>query len=286
MKLNRLFQEKKTVYSFELFPPKPDSPIEKIYDTLGTLKDLSPDYVSITYGAGGSGLSRTVELATLVKGKYGLEPLAHFTGIHSTKEDVLKYLGALVENGIENVLALRGDKNPNLPQPKEFNHATDLVRFIQLHSDLNIVGAGYPEGHFESPNRVEDVRRLKEKVDAGVSHINTQLFFDNEDFYSFMDLCRAANINVPIQAGIMPIVRKSQIERIVTLTGAKVPKNLSRIFARYADSPEALKDAGIAYATQQIVDLISYGVDGIHLYIMNNAEVAKAITLNVRSLLR
>lgn len=285
MKIDTLFQKKKPVYSFEVFPPKKDAPVEKLYATLEAIAQLQPDYISVTYGAGGTGQSQTAELAALIKNRYGVEPLAHVTGIHSTEEQVTAYLDRLKAEGIENVLALRGDVNPAYPQPGRFPYATELVKFIRGSYDFNLVGAGYPEGHYEAKSRADDIRHLKEKVDAGITHINTQLFFDNEDFYSFLELIRAAGVDVPIQAGIMPITRKSQIERTVTMTGCNVPRALARIFARYADNPAALREAGIAYATQQIVDLISYGVDGIHLYIMNDAATATAITTNIKSLL-
>lgn len=286
MKLRRLFDEKKVVFSFEIFPPKKTSSVETIYNTLDALKGLHPDYISVTYGAGGAGSGKTCEIATIMKEKYHIEPLAHLTCINATREQVLAELVAFKENGIENILALRGDRNPEIPPCYDFTYAGELVEFIAQHGDYNIVGACYPEGHPESNSLEEDIAHLKEKVDKGVSHLNSQLFFDNDDFYRFLELTQKAGIFVPIQAGIMPVTNSRQIERMVSLTGAKLPSKFSKIMARYGDNPEALRDAGIAYATEQIVDLIASGVRGIHLYTMNLPYVAERISANVSSILQ
>lgn len=283
MRINELFKTK-TVCSFEIFPPKPTTPIESVYQTLEALKDLSPDYISVTYGAGGSQSKRTVEIASIIKNKYGVEPLAHITALYQTRQSVTDLIWELEQNGIENVLALRGDKAADIPPAGVFNYASDLTAYLKANSNLNIVGAGYPEGHFESENLQKDTYYLAQKVEAGISHINTQLFFDNTDFYSFIDRIRKAGITIPVQAGIMPIVKKQQIDRIVSLSGAKIPTSLSRIFAKYSDNPDALQAAGIAYATAQLVDLLSQGVDGVHLYIMNRPDVAKKLKENISTL--
>ncbi|MDE5549049.1 MAG: methylenetetrahydrofolate reductase [NAD(P)H] [Clostridia bacterium] len=284
MKINNLFKEKKVVYSFEIFPPKVNDDISKILDTLASIKDTNPDYVSITYSAGGSKNSRTKEIAQIVKNDYGIEPLAHLTCINSTKEEVAAAIDGLVDIGVENVLALRGDRIAGEVK-SDFAHASDLVEFIKSRSDMNVVGACYPEGHPESANIVEDIRNLKIKVDKGVTHLNSQLFFDNDDYLKYLDMVRLAGIDVPIEAGIMPLVKASQFGGIVKMTGAKLPSKISRMYSKFADDPDALMEAGIAYATDQIVDLLSSGVDGIHLYIMNNAYVAKRITDNVRPII-
>jgi len=284
MKICELFQTKKTVCSFEIFPPKPTTPIQTVYETLDALKHLNPDYISVTYGAGGSQSKRTVEIAGLIKNKYGVEPLAHLTALYQTEQSVLDFASELKQNGIDNVLALRGDRAPDTKPAGVFHYANELVAFLKKHTDLNIVGAGYPEGHFESESIQKDIEHLAKKVDAGVSHINTQLFFDNADFYRFIERIRKSGIRVPVQAGIMPIIRKQQIDRIVSLSGAKIPAGLARIFAKFSDHPDALQSAGIAYATAQIVDLLSQDVDGIHLYIMNKPEVAKKIRENICTL--
>lgn len=285
MYINELFKHKKTVYSFEIFPPKPTSPVQTIYDTLEKLKHLRPDYISITYGTSDGADNGTLSLARTVKENYGILPLAHLTAIHSSKQGVSGYLENMRKHSIKNILALRGDIREDLPVSKDFKYASDLAKYINQNGDFGISGACYPEGHFESKNIDQDIQNLKIKIDAGVSHLNSQLFFDNEDFYTFLNKARAAGINVPIQAGIMPLVKNSQIQRIVTLTGVKIPAPISRMHARFSHDPNALFDAGIAYATQQISDLISYGVNGIHLYIMNNADVAVKITNNIKSLL-
>jgi methylenetetrahydrofolate reductase (NADPH) len=286
MFIKDLFKARKTVYSFELFPPKQSSPIETLYAALDELKALSPDYISITYGTGAGLGEDTLNLCRLIKQKYGIEPLSHLTCIHSDRESILRYLRRLKQSGIENILALRGDVKPGLPLSKDFKYAGQLIEFIRKNGDFGISAACYPEGHFESPDIVSDIRNLKAKVNAGAQHLNTQLFFDNEDFYRFMDMTKLAGIDVPIQAGVMPLVRRKQIERIIGLTGVKIPAKISRMLAKFGDSEEALFDAGIAYATEQIIDLLSYGVSGIHLYIMNSAAVANRITQNISSIIR
>ncbi|MCI9290546.1 MAG: methylenetetrahydrofolate reductase [NAD(P)H] [Clostridia bacterium] len=284
MKISNLFQQKKVVYSFEIFPPKVNDDISKIYDTLAQLRDIRPDYISITYSAGGSKNSRTAELAKIVKDNYGIEPLAHLTCINSTKQEVGKALQDLVDIGVENVLALRGDRIEGQVR-SDFAYASELVKYIKSVRDMDVAGACYPEGHPESANIVEDIRHMKIKVDHGVSHLNSQLFFDNDDYLKYLDMVRLAGIDVPIQAGIMPLVKASQLNGIVKMTGAKLPSKISRMYNKFADDPDSLMEAGIAYATDQIVDLLSSGVDGIHLYIMNNAYVARRITQNVQPLI-
>ena len=284
MKINNLFKEKKVVYSFEIFPPKVNDDISKILSTLSSIKDISPDYVSITYSAGGSKNSRTKEIAKIVKNDYGIEPLAHLTCINSTREEVAAAIDGLVDIGVENVLALRGDRIAGEVK-RDFAHASDLVEFIKSKSDINVVGACYPEGHPESANMVEDIRNLKIKVDKGVTHLNSQLFFDNDDYLKYLDMVRLAGIDVPIEAGVMPLVKASQFGGIVKMTGAKIPTKISRMYSKFADDPDALMEAGIAYATDQIIDLLSSGVDGIHLYIMNNVYVAKRISDNIKPII-
>lgn len=284
MRISQLFEQKKIVYSFEIFPPKVNDDIGKIYDTLSELKDVSPDYISITYSAGGSKNSRTKEIAQIVKNDYNIEPLAHLTCINSTKDEVQNTLQGLVDIGVQNVLALRGDRIEGEVK-SDFKYASDLTEFIKKRSDMDVAGACYPEGHPESANIVEDIRNMKIKVDKGVSHLNSQLFFDNDDYLKYLDMVRLAGISVPIQAGIIPLVRASQFGGIVKRTGAKLTSKISRMYNKFADDPEALMEAGIAYATDQIVDLLSSGVDGIHLYIMNNAYVARRITDNVKPII-
>ncbi len=284
MNISNLFNEKKCVFSFELFPPKKTSPVGTVYDSLKEIAALKPDYISITYGAGGGGGKATSELASAVK-EEGVECLPHITCMGSRREDVLTTLTRLEEIGAENVMALRGDRVEGL-ECGDFKYASELVSFIRAAKPtFNVAGACYPEGHSESRDIYDDVKNLRKKVDAGVKHLNSQLFFDNEDFFRFRELASLAGIDVPIQAGVMPIVKPNQIDRIISLAGVKIPTKLSRIIARYGSDPISLMDAGIAYATEQLADLIAGGARGIHLYIMNNVAVAKRITNNVRSMI-
>ena len=286
MKLRELFGKGKTVFSCEVFPPKKTSPVDSIYKTLDGLKDIRPDFISVTFGAGGSATvnQTTHEIAAIVQNQYGIPSMAHLTCVGAGREDVDRILAQLKADGVDNVLALRGDVNPDYPPKTDFTHANELIAYIREHSDIGISAACYPEGHPESPDPVSDIRYLKEKVDAGAQHLVSQLFFDNEDFYRFLERCRIAGINVPIEAGIMPVLSAASIQRMVSLCGASMPRKLTRLLARYGDHPQALREAGIAYAIEQISDLIAAGVDGIHLYTMNNPEVSRQIADRLASI--
>ncbi len=285
MKLNKLFSNK-TVMSFEVFPPKANDGIDTIYETLDGLKGLEPDFISVTYGAGGgANCSKTLEIASAVKNKYGVESAAHMPGINLTRENALDILDRFRAEGIENILALRGDMPTDTVPCGEFHHADELIEFIRENGDFNIIAACYPEGHFESSDLIEDIRNTKRKVDAGASQLITQLFLDNSYFYAFRERAALAGINVPIEAGIMPVTNKHQIERMVRLCGISLPKKFERMINRYGDDPAAMRDAGIAYAIDQVVDLISQGVDGIHIYTMNKPYVAQKIYEAVARLL-
>lgn len=276
MHIKELFG-KKTVFSFEVFPPKKTSPVEVIYDTLDELQGLSPDFISVTFGAGGSGNSKyALEIASKIK-ESGTIPMLHLPCINFTKAEIDAALSEAQQRGIENILALRGDINPDIPPVDDFHHASDLVTYIKSKGDFDIAGACYPECHPDAADMIEDIKNLKAKVDAGADHLISQLFFDNESFYAFREKAAIAGINVPIEAGIMPVVNKNQIERMVTTCGASLPAKFVRIMTKYEHSPEALRDAGIAYAVNQIVDLVASGVDGIHLYTMNKPYVAGKI---------
>lgn len=286
MYIRQLFDEKKVVFSFEVFPPKPTSPIETIYNTLEGLENLKPDYISVTYGAGGSDASnRTVEISSLIKNKYGIEALAHLTSISSTKEETRKVLKDLEEEGIKNILALRGDIPEGGFSPGDFSNSQELIRHIKEVGDFGIAAACYPEGHIESKCLDHDIDVLKLKEEAGADYFISQLFFDNEHFYNFLNKVEQKGINLPIQAGIMPVTNKKQIERIVSLCGASLPNKFVKIMDRYEHDRQALRDAGIAYALEQIVDLISSGVRGIHLYTMNSPYVARNISRGLTSIL-
>lgn len=285
MKIKDLFGQGRPVFSCEVFPPKKTSPVDSIYKTLDGLKDIKPDFISVTFGAGGSQVNQsTREIAAIIQKQYGIPAMAHLTCVNATKGEVTALLAGLKADGVENILALRGDRNPDLPPKTDFLHADELVSFILRRGDFGVSAACYPEGHPESPDMISDIRYLKQKVDAGAQHLVSQLFFDNEDFFRFVEHCRMAGIHVPIEAGIMPVLNRGSIERMVSLCGASIPKKLSRILARYGDHPEALRQAGIAYAIDQIADLMAAGVDGIHLYTMNNPAVAKEISDSISSI--
>ena len=286
MKIHSLFGKGKAVFSFEVFPPKKDSPIESVYGKLEEICALKPDFISVTYGAGGSGAhSRTCEIASKIKHDFHVESVAHLTCVNSTREMIGETLDDFKAHGIENILALRGDYVEGVEPQKDFRYASELCAYIRAHGDFDVSGACYPEVHVDAKNEVEDVRNLKKKVDAGATHLISQLFFDNAFFYRFLERTKIAGINVPIEAGIMPVTNKKQIERMVSLCGASLPPKFAKMMQKYENKPEALRDAGIAYAVEQIVDLLANGVDGIHLYTMNNPTVAEKITRAVETLL-
>jgi methylenetetrahydrofolate reductase (NADPH) len=277
MRIADLFQTKQ-VFSLEVFPPKRTASAHTIISTLEELKTLQPDFISVTYGAGGSANnSQTLEIATAIKRDYGVEGVAHLPCINFSKDEILCLLNSLKRQGIENILALRGDISPDHTPCRYFCHANELISFIKEHGDFNIIGACYPEGHTESLNIVDDISNLKRKVDAGTDHLITQLFLDNTYFYQFRERTALAGIDVPIEAGIMPVVNKKQIERMVSLCGVNLPKKFIKMMERYENDAIAMRDAGIAYAIDQIVDLLAQGVDGIHLYTMNNPYIASKI---------
>lgn len=288
MKIADKFKSGKPLLSFEVFPPKKESPVDVIYSTLNQLGTLKPDFISVTYGAGGSAANNvTCQIAEKIKSAFNIEPMAHLTCVNNSKEEIKAILAEFKANGIENILALRGDINPDLEPKKDFKYASDLVSFIKgTDSSFSVSGACYPEGHLEAPSEVQDILNLKHKVDAGADHLVSQLFFDNDAFYNFRDKTAIAGINVPIEAGIMPVVNKKQIERMVSLCGASLPIKFTKIMQRYGDNPEAMRDAGIAYAIDQIVDLVANGVDGIHLYTMNNPYIATKISEAVVNIIR
>ena len=278
--------EKKPIYSFEVFPPKPTSPVESVSNAFAELASLKPDFISVTYGAGGglNGGALTCELCAKLLHEYGIKPVAHLPCISYTKEEISTVLQDFKAHGITDILALRGDKSPDRPEKDDFKYASDLIEFIRREGDFHISAACYPEVHPEARTAADDLRHLKEKVDKGASHLISQLFFDNAHFYDFREKCDIIGINVPIEAGIMPVVNKKQIERMVSLCGASLPSKFTKMMSRYEHKPEAMRDAGIAYAVNQIVDLVSQGVDGVHLYTMNNPYIARRISESVKSL--
>lgn len=285
MRIPELFKEK-TVFSFEVSPPKPTYPLDKYHTMLNELNSLSPDFISVTYSAGGGGNNQSsIAISSTIENEYNTKTAAHLTCINHTKDEVFSLLEQLKANNIDTILALRGDRNPDIPPKPDFNHASDLITFIKEHGDFNIIAACYPEGHSEASSITADIQNLKTKVVTGADHLISQLFFDNDYFYTFLERAQCAGIKVPIEAGIMPIINQGQIERIVSLCGAKLPKKITAMMERYQDNPDALRDAGIAYAVEQISDLLSQGIDGIHLYTMNNVYVTQKISEEVKSLL-
>ena len=288
MRIPDLYDEKKPVFSLEIFPPKRRSNLESIYETVAVLSQCAPDFISVTYGAGGNiADNSTCEIASKIKKQYGIETVAHLTCVNSTRADVQEMISRFRDADIENVMALRGDIVPGEEIEREFEHANELAIEIQrkCNDNLEILGACYPEGHYESESIESDIQNLKYKIGAGVRVLITQLFFDNSAFYEFLDLARSAGITVPISAGIMPIVKASQIEKTVQLSGASLPHEFTAMIGRYEHDPEGLYQAGIDYAVRQIRDLIDHGVDGIHLYTMNDPNVALRVHEAISDLL-
>lgn len=286
MTIKETFKKKKPVISFEIFPPKRETTLAGIDETLKILSTLNPDFISVTFGAGGTSVNnKTIEIAKKIKDDYGITPIVHLTCLNYTKNEIKEFLDEIKKDDLHNIMALRGDVNPKIKPKDDFHYATDLVRFINEESEMEISAACYPETHPDSENMIDEMRHLKEKVDAGASHLISQLFFDNEMFYSFEEKARIAGIDVPIEAGIMPVINKAQIERMVTLCGASLPEKFRCILDKYEDDKEALFDVGIIYAVNQIADLIAHGVDGIHIYTMNNPVVAKRICDEIKNLI-
>ncbi len=282
--------EKKISWTFEIFPPKRTSSVSSIYCTLADLKKLSPDFISVTYGAGGSSQGKqTVEIVNAVKNHYDMDAVAHMPCIALSRDEARQQLLDFKEVGINKILALRGDLPADGSVPAgEFKHADELVSFIHSFDDLKsfqVYAACYPEKHPDSPDWDSDIKYLKKKVDAGVDGLISQLFFSNQLFYDFMDRIRSAGITVPVEAGIMPVINSRQIERMVQLCKASLPEKFCCVMEKFKDNPEAMFEIGCAYATDQIIDLVAHGVDGIHLYTMNNPRVATNIFQSVRAVL-
>lgn len=285
MKITELYKEKKNVLSFEIFPPKKDGELLNVDPTLEILSDLHPDYISVTFGAGGSSNNnKTIALAQRIKEVYHVEPVVHLTCLSYTKSEIDEFAKEIQNVGIENILALRGDINPNAPAKDDFKHASDLISYLKNSYDFCIAGACYPEVHPDAEDRITDMRNLKTKVDAGAEVLLSQLFFDNNTYYAFLEDCRIAGIDVPVTPGIMPVLNAAQINRMITTCGATLPENFQRIINRFGDNKEALFDAGLSYALSQIIDLLAHDVDGIHLYTMNNPVVAQRIYDGVKNI--
>ena len=273
--------QKKTGLSFEVFPPKKDEEFENVYPLLQEFARLNPDFISCTYGAGGSRAGKTIEITSYIQQQLHIDAIAHITCVGFTKDDLRRNCEALQEAGVNHVLALRGDRPLSMSDEqydqREFYYAVDLVRHLREHTDLQISGACYPEKHFEAPDLETDLQHLKEKVDAGVTSLVSQMFFDNTFFYRFLDKAHAMGIHVPIHAGIMPITTSKQLGTTVSLSGSSVPKALADLIATYGENKEDMRKAGIDYAVRQILDLREHGVDGIHIYSMNKIKTTTEI---------
>ncbi|MFZ5974399.1 MAG: methylenetetrahydrofolate reductase [NAD(P)H] [Bacillota bacterium] len=280
MRIADLFRQKRPTLSFEVFPPKADVPVDTVYETLAKLSGLSPDYISVTYGAGGSNSSRMIEIASAVQNTFKQCALAHFTCVGASPVSVDVQLEAIKNAGIENILALRGDIPAGMERRDafvHFRHASDLVEYIARKDGFCIGVAVYPEIHYESENRRSDITFLKKKVDAGADFMVTQMFFDNRAFFEFREIIAKAGIRLPLVTGIMPVLDASQILRMTRMSGCSIPAGLSRLFARYANDPEGLREVGLDYACEQVSELVKEGVDGIHLYSMNKWEATTHI---------
>lgn len=285
MKIKDLFGQKKVTISCEIFPPKKDTAFSGIFETVDAIQSLGVDFISVTYGAGGSTSKKTVEVASYIQERHHLPALAHLTCCDSTKEDIRQRLAEMKERGIENILALRGDK-PKEYVPGPYTYAIDLIRDIKSQGDFCIGGACYPDAHVECEHKEDDIAFLKEKVEAGCDFLTTQMFFDNNVYYNFLYRVLAVGIQVPVIPGIMPVINARQVKRSAELSGTSLPPRFKAIADKFSDDPLAMEQAGIAYATEQIIDLVANGVKYIHLYTMNRPQTAAKIMENLSHILR
>ena len=286
MKLSKLLKEDTLSISFEVFPPKTDSSFDSVEKAVNEIAKLKPSFMSVTYGAGGGTSKYTLDIAERIKNEYNVSTLAHLTCVSSTKRTVRERIEAMKHAGIENVLALRGDIPADIktfePGELQYHHAAELVRELKdSGADFCIGGACYPEVHPESANQKEDIKYLKEKVDAGCEFLTTQMFFDNNLLYNFLYKIREAGITVPVIAGIMPITNANQVERAIKLSGSFMPNRFKSIVDKFGSDPKAMQQAGIAYATDQIIDLFANNIKNVHVYSMNKPDVAKNILNNL-----
>ncbi|WP_022764166.1 methylenetetrahydrofolate reductase [NAD(P)H] [Butyrivibrio sp. XPD2006] len=287
MKISDLFKEKEVTLSFEVFPPKTDAGFEAVEKAASDIAALSPDFMSVTYGAGGGTSKNTARIAGDLQDRYNVPVLAHLTCVSSTKDLVRSVVNEYKERGIENIMALRGDIPKEGRICFDYDHATELIYDIKSIDDsFCIGGACYPEGHIECARQSEDIAHLKEKVDAGCDFLTTQMFFDNSTLYQFLYRIREKGIEVPVVPGIMPITNAKQVARSVALSGSTIPQKMKIMVDRFADEPDKMKEAGIIYACDQIIDLISNGVSHIHVYSMNKPDIAAGIMDNLRSIIR
>ena len=287
MKIIDLLNEDKVTLSFEVFPPKTSSRYENVLKAAEKIASLNPNFMSVTYGAGGGTSAHTVALAKDIHEKYGVEVMAHLTCVSSTREHVESMVEQFKENGIENIMALRGDIPKDGQVGEDYQYACQLIKELKEKGDFCIGAACYPEGHVESPSIKEDIQHLKEKVEAGADFLTTQMFFDNNVFYNFLYKIKEAGINVPVVAGIMPITNAKQVSRAVQMSGTSIiPYHFKMMVDAFGDNPEIMKQAGIIYASEQIIDLIANGVKHIHVYTMNKPDIAEGIMNNISEILK
>ena len=287
MKIIDLLNEDKVTLSFEVFPPKTSSKYENVLKVAEKIASLNPSFMSVTYGAGGGTSAHTVALAKDIHEKYDVEVMAHLTCVSSTREHVESMVEQFKENGIENIMALRGDIPKDGQVGEDYQYACQLIKELKEKGDFCIGAACYPEGHVESPSIKEDIQHLKEKVEAGADFLTTQMFFDNNVFYNFLYKIKEAGINVPVVAGIMPITNAKQVSRAVQMSGTSIiPYHFKMMVDAFGDNPEIMKQAGIIYASEQIIDLIANGVKHIHVYTMNKPDIAEGIMNNISEILK
>ena len=288
MKIIERMLEDRVNISFEVFPPKTDDAYDKVLEATEAIAKLEPSFISVTYGAGGGTSKNTVKIASHIQNDLNVNSIAHLTCVSSTKEEVHRVIDDIKDHGIQNILALRGDipKDFAFPIPGHYRYACELIEDIKMQGDFCIGAACYPEGHVESMHKVEDIARLKEKVDSGVDFLTTQMFFDNSILYNFLYRIREKGITVPVLPGIMPVTNGKQMARICQLSGTALPERFKAIVDRFGDNPKAMQQAGIAYATDQIIDLIANGINNIHIYSMNKPEVAAAIMNNLSEIIK
>ena len=288
MKIREMLQKDHVTLSFEVFPPKTEANFQSVYQAAMNVAALKPSYMSVTYGAGGSTRGNTVTIAKDIQDKMGVEAIAHLTCVGATREDIRQTLSELQAAGIENILALRGDRPKNFEGDPfvDFRYASELVEEIKAFGDFCVGGACYPEGHVDALNKKSDIENLKRKVEAGCEYLTTQMFFDNNIYYNFLYRIREAGITVPVIPGIMPISRANQVKTACALSGCNVPERFRNLVDHFGENPLAMQQAGIAYATDQIIDLIANGVRHIHVYSMNKPEVAAGIQRNLSEILK
>lgn len=284
MKIKDLFKQKHPVISFEVFPPNKNFTKEKLLEVTDALSKLNPDFISVTYGAAGSDRSGTIEIASHIKNDLNIEVLSHLTCIGSKEEEIKAYLNEVKKYNIENILALRGDvpigRDESIYDEGDYRYSSDLIKEVKKDNYFSIGAAFYPETHFES-NDLQDLFNLKRKVKLGADFLISQIFFDNDTFFYFTEQARKIDINIPLSAGIMPVTNASQIKRITQLCKCSIPKKLENILDKYGHNHESMCKAGYFYATEQIIELVASGVEGIHLYAMNKPEIAQAIMKNI-----